>query len=40
MEKNSKLKIRNVNINPTRVGILQILNMMGFKIKKKKFKEI
>ena len=40
LSKNSKLKIRNVNINPTRVGILQILNMMGVKIKKKKFKEI
>ena len=34
LSKNSKLKIRNVNINPTRVGILHILNMMGVKIQK------
>ena len=34
LSKNSKLKIRNVNINPTRVGILNILNMMGVKIQK------
>ena len=34
LSKNSKLKIRNVNINPTRVGILHILNMMGVKIRK------
>ena len=34
LTKNSKLKIRNVNINPSRVGILHILNMMGVKIQK------
>ena len=34
LSKNSKLKIRNVNINPTRVGILNILKMMGVKIRK------
>ena len=39
LSKNSKLKIRNVNINPTRVGILQILNMMGVKIKKKNLRK-
>ena len=30
---NSRLKIKKVNINPTRVGILKILKMMGVKIK-------
>ena len=34
LTKNSKLKIKNVNINPSRVGILHILNMMGVKIQK------
>ena len=29
---NSKLKIKNVNINPSRVGIIKILNKMGVKI--------
>jgi len=29
---NSKLKIKNVNINPSRVGIIKILKMMGVKI--------
>ena len=29
---NSKLKITNVNINPTRDGIIKILKMMGVKI--------
>ncbi len=41
LSKNSKLKIKNVNINPSRVGILRILNMMGVKIQKinvKKYK--
>ena len=32
LSKNSKLKIKNVNINPTRMGILKILKMMGVKI--------
>ena len=34
LTKNSKLKIRNVNINHSRVGILHILKMMGVKIQK------
>ena len=34
LTKNSKLKIRNVNINPSRVGILHILKIMGVKIQK------
>ena len=33
LSKNSKLKIKNVNINPTRVGILKILKLMGVNIK-------
>ena len=33
LSKNSKLKIKNININPTRIGILKILKMMGVKIK-------
>ena len=32
LSKNSKLTIRNVNINPTRVGMLTILKKMGVKI--------
>ena len=39
LSKNSKLKIKNVNINPSRVGILHILNMMGVKIQKINVKE-
>ena len=38
LSKNSKLTIQNVNINPTRIGILKILNMMGVKIKLKNIK--
>ncbi len=38
LSKNSKLTIRNVNINPTRVGILKILRMMGVKIEIKNVK--
>ncbi len=38
LSKNSKLKIKNVNINPTRIGILKILNMMGVKTKIKNMK--
>ncbi len=33
LSKNSKLNIKNININPTRVGLLKILKMMGIKIK-------
>ena len=32
--KNSSLKIRNVNINPSRMGIIYILKLMGVKITK------
>ena len=35
LSKKSKLKIKNVNINPTRTGILEILKIMGVKIKLK-----
>ena len=38
LSENSKLIIRNVNINPSRVGILHILNMMGAKIQKTNLK--
>jgi len=33
LSKNSKLKIKNVNINSTRIGILKILKLMGVSIK-------
>ncbi len=33
LSKNSKLIIKNININPTRTGIIKILNKMGAKIK-------
>ena len=39
LTKNSKLKIRNVNINPSRTGILNILKMMGVKIRKTSLRE-
>ena len=32
LSKNSNLKIKNVNINPTRFGIVKILKLMGVKI--------
>ena len=32
LAKNSKLKIKNVNINPSRIGVIKILKMMGVKI--------
>ncbi len=32
LSKNSKLKIRNVNINPSRIGIVHILRKMGVRI--------
>ena len=38
LAKNSKLKIKNVNINPTRIGIVKILRMMGVKIRFKNSK--
>ncbi len=33
LSKNSQITIKNVNINPTRVGILKILKMMSIRIK-------
>ena len=39
LSKNSKLKIRNVNINPSRIGMLHILKLMGVKIKKTNLKK-
>ena len=38
LAKNSKLIIKNVNINPTRIGVIKILNKMGAKIKFKNLK--
>jgi len=38
LSKNSKLNIKNVNINPSRTGILKILKIMGVKILLKKIK--
>ena len=38
LSKNSKLMVRNININPTRIGILNILKKMGIKIKIKNIK--
>ena len=33
LSNNSKLKIKNININPTRIGVLKILKKMGVNIK-------
>ncbi len=38
LSKNSKLVIKNININPSRIGILEILKLMGIKIKIKRQK--
>ena len=38
LTKNSKLRIRNINVNPSRTGIIKILKMMGVKIKYKNLK--
>ena len=38
LSRNSKLKIKNVNINPTRIGILEILKKMGVNIKLSNYK--
>ncbi len=38
LSKNSKLRIRNVNINSSRLGIIKILKMMGVKIHFRKIK--
>ena len=32
LSQNSKLSIKNVNINPSRIGVIKILKMMGVKI--------
>ena len=43
LSKNCELKIKNVNVNPSRIGYIRILNKMGAKIKmmniKKKYGE-
>ncbi len=38
LSKDSKLVIKDVNVNPTRIGILQILKLMGINIKLKNTK--
>ena len=39
LSNNSQLKIKNVNINPSRIGILYVLKLMGIKIKKINLRE-
>ena len=39
LSKNSKLRIKNVNINPTRIGLIKILKQMGVNIKFKNLKK-
>ncbi len=39
LSKNCELKIKNVNVNPTRIGYIGILNKMGAKIKMKNIKK-
>ena len=38
LSKNSKLTLKNININPTRIGVIKILNKMGANIQFKNFK--
>ncbi len=38
LSKNSQLKLKNINLNPTRLGVLKILNKMGANIKIKNTK--
>ena len=38
LTKNSKLLIKNININPSRIGVIKILKIMGVKIKFQKIK--
>ena len=33
LSNNSKLKIKNVNVNPSRIGFIKIINKMGAKVK-------
>ena len=39
LSEGSRLKIKDVNINPSRVGVIKILKMMGAKISYKKIRE-
>ena len=39
LSKNSELKIKNVNVNDSRIGYIKILNKMGAKIKIKNIKK-
>ena len=39
LSKNSRLRLKNVNINPSRIGFIKILNKMGAKIKIKNIKK-
>ncbi len=38
LSKNSQINLKNININPSRIGILKILKMMGVKISLKNIK--
>ena len=38
LAKNSKLKIKNINVNPTRIGVLKILKKMGVNFKLDNYK--
>ena len=40
LSKNSELKIKNVNVNQSRIGYIKILNKMGAKIKIKNVKKL
>jgi len=40
LNKNSKLKIKNINLNPTRAGVLKILTLMKAKISLKNIKNV
>ena len=39
LSKNSELILKNINLNPSRLGIIKILNKMGAKIKIKNLKK-
>ena len=40
LSKNSKLKIKNVNVNPSRIGYIKIINKMGGKVKIKNKRKV
>ena len=40
LSKNSKLKIKNVNVNPSRIGFIKIINKMGGKVKIKNKRKV